>query len=145
MRENAHFKMNETTTVQELFDGEALAINLDTGTYYSMPGLSAEVWAWLIKSVPVDTIVQMLNEICDGDPATIAAEVDGFVEKLRRHQLILPSEAPAMGIEFAKSHSATVNRPLLLALDIHTDMQDILLLDPIYEVAELGWPTAKSK
>jgi len=139
-----HFRINEGSAVQEAFDGEVLAINLDTGTYYSMPGLSAQVWAWLIKSVPVDTIIQALNEMCDGDPATIATEVDAFIAKLQEHELIVPSEAPALGLEPARSQAAADRIPVSLPLDIHTDMQDILLLDPIHDVGESGWPTVAS-
>ena len=29
------------------------------------------------------------------------------------------------------------------ALQVYTDMEDLLLLDPIHEVDEMGWPSAK--
>jgi hypothetical protein len=28
-------------------------------------------------------------------------------------------------------------------LEVFADMRDLLLLDPIHDVAEVGWPTAK--
>src|SRR6185437_15920936 len=76
MRERLHFKLNEAQAVQEEFDGEALAINLDTGTYYSMPGTAAYVWRSLIKGIPLGAIARALSKACDATPETIAAQID---------------------------------------------------------------------
>jgi hypothetical protein len=143
MRTNTHFRINEAQAVQEVFDGEVLAINLETGTYYSMPGLSAEVWAWLIRGVPLGTIARTLNEICDDDPRIIAAQIDDFVAKLEEQGLIAPSEAPPAEGQPAVSKPAG-KMFVSLILNVYTDMQDLLLLDPIHDVEEAGWPLAKS-
>ena len=143
MRTNAHFRMNEAQTVQEVFDGDAVAINLNEGTYYSMPGLSAQVWSWLIKGVPLGTIAHTLSDICDGDPETISAQLDDFVAKLEEQGLIVPSDAPPAEEQPAVSQPVR-KMPASLVLDVYTELQHLLLLDPIHDVEEVGWPLAKA-
>jgi hypothetical protein len=144
MQTDLHFKMNEARAVQEVFDGEAIAINVETGVYYSMPELSALVWSWLINGLPLGAIGLALNEVCDSDPEAIAVEVDRFVAKLVEQELIVPSNAPAVGGKPEVSQ-ADYKKPLSLVLEVFTDMQDLLLLDPIHDVEQAGWPIAKPR
>jgi hypothetical protein len=144
MQTDPHFKMNEARAVQEVFDGEALAINLETGMYYSMPGLSALVWGWLINGVPLGAIGLALNEVCDSDPEAIGVEIDRFVAKLVKQELIVRSNAPPADGK-PEGSKAECKMPLSLVLEVFTDMQDLLLLDPIHDVEQAGWPIAKPR
>lgn len=142
MRASAHFKINDAQVVHETFDEEVLAINLDTGTYYSMPGLSAQVWRWVVAGVPLEAIGRALNQICDASPVSIAAQLEEFVGKLEQNRLIVPGDAPP--VEETPVLSTFQGKvPAALAFDVYTDMQDLLLLDPIHDVEEAGWPLAK--
>ena len=38
------YRINEPTIIHELIDGEVLAINNDSGAYYSIRGSGADVW-----------------------------------------------------------------------------------------------------
>ena len=38
------FKVNTPPVIHETLDGEVIVVNLDTGTYYSIPGTGAEIW-----------------------------------------------------------------------------------------------------
>jgi Coenzyme PQQ synthesis protein D (PqqD) len=117
-----------------------LAVNLDTGTYYSMPGLSGLVWTWVINGVPLADVTKSLLLACNDVPQSIEADVEAFVSQLHANGLILPSagepkQAPALPLDKQSF------KPLLL--EVYTDMQDLLLLDPMHDVAEAGWPLAK--
>jgi hypothetical protein len=143
MRESAHFQINDIQVVHETFDDEILAINLDTGTYYSMAGLSAQVWRWVIAGSPLGAIGRALSKACGVSPELIAVQLEDFVQKLEQDRLILPSDAPAAeeAPMFSTPHGKVA---VALAFDVYTDMQDLLLLDPIHDVDEAGWPLAKS-
>ena len=140
MENDTHFRINEAQVTHEIFDGEVLAVNLDTGTYYSMPGLGGLVWTWVVEGVKLRDVARLLLITCTDVPESMAKELETFVSKLETHGLILPSadepsQAPA---------APTDKRPFEpLHLEIYTDMQDLLLLDPIHDVEEAGWPLTK--
>jgi hypothetical protein len=67
-------------------------------------------------------------------------DLEAFVSLLETHELILPSAR-----EPAKAPAVpTDKRPFKpLKLEVYTDMQDLLLLDPIHDAEEAGWPLTK--
>lgn len=143
MRADAHFAINEAQAVYEVFDGEVLAINLETGKYYSMLALSAQVWRWLIDGVPLGRIAAALEKICSADRPAVVAQLEAFLAKLAEEGLIVPGKAaPAEADPVLSQPMAAA--PLTLAVEVYTEMQDLLLLDPIHDVEEEGWPLARA-
>lgn len=64
--------------------------------------------------------------------------VTRFIAELARLNLIVPAELTAdLTAEIEVPASDEFQPP---ALESYTDMQDLLLLDPIHEVDEMGWP-----
>ena len=133
--------------VSEQYDNEALAINLDSGTYYSLNGASSRVWALIGNHEPVHAIVQAFNS---GDPPAcqeIATAVHAFLARLVAEHLIVPLEpsnllSPSTAPE-AIFGAATGGAVPSFGLEVFTDMQDLLLLDPIHDVEAEGWPVAR--
>jgi hypothetical protein len=79
--------------------------------------------------------------------ALVSASVTGFVEELVKEGLLVKAdhEIPAGDASLLISQLAEVAgdfKPPLV--NKYTDMQDLLLLDPIHEVDEKGWPESKS-
>jgi hypothetical protein len=52
----------------------------------------------------------------------------------------LAPPGPAAPDDPAPAERATFIAPVLA---VYTDMQDLLLLDPIHDVDEIGWPTRR--
>jgi hypothetical protein len=138
------FRVNPSQVVHEAFDGEALVINLDTGTYYSLTGSSWRLWLLVTEGTPVDAIVRTFLSAHDGDPTMITNAVHDFLDRLRGEGLILEDEAQEDAV--APSLSATVDAKTPFSpfeMAVFTDMQDLLLLDPIHDVEDAGWPVAQ--
>ena len=130
--------------VHEAFEEEILAINLDTGTYFSLTGSAVTLWPMLLACESVDTIVERFAAAHDGDPDAVKREVLAFLERLHDQQLIGLKPAP----EDARSAETPVppegKVPFApFVIEVFTDMQDLLLLDPVHDAAEAGWPLAK--
>ena len=121
------------------FDGEIVAINLDTGIYYSIKESAALVWHDLADGHSVEALLDCLQ----GEADTQAA-VSRFVDELVGSGLMRPSSdardpAAAPRISSAVPMAAPVLEPF-------GDMQDLLLLDPVHEVdQEIGWPNAPDR
>ena len=137
------FRLNQPQIVYETFEGEVLAINLDSGTYYSIPGMSAKVWRWLVDGVPVEFIRRAILASCIGDGTTIEADLRSFVHRLETEKLIARLEDASDAEELQIAVTApTPYTPL--TIDVFTDMQDLLLLDPIHDVEQEGWPLVRN-
>jgi len=143
MTSSMRFRLNDKGVVFERFDDEVLAINLETGTYYSLPGVSAQIWNWLINGADVEAVKQALSLLYDADAAAIDSAVTQFVGKMQQDSLVVPAET--------LETSATIDivpgvdkKPFIdPIIEIYTDLQDLLLLDPIHDVDERGWPVHK--
>jgi hypothetical protein len=120
----------------ETLEDEVVALNVETGIYFSMRGLSAALWQDLAAGHPVETLAANGNE---------AEQISAFGEQLVRYGLMRPAvPRPPAG--------APASRELLgegaqeIVFEVYEDMQDLILSDPIHDVDEtVGWPAPKSE
>lgn len=135
--------------VHDIIDGEVVIINLDNGNYYSLDGAGADIWQGITEGCSLREITGRLLSHYAGDPQTIEAAVRGLAAELEMEALVVVSEAPSTlpsqrtppDVKTAERRSA-FHAP---TLSRYVDMQDLLLLDPIHDVDEAGWPHAKSE
>jgi len=139
-----HVRIDPTQVVYESFDGEILAINLETGAYYSLTGPSSRLWLLVIEGLPVGDIVDRFVAGHDASREAIAAAVHEFLARLSAERLIVGVGGEETSAPAAPSSPET-GRPPALAFEmkVFTDMQDLLLLDPIHDVEDAGWPVAR--
>ena len=149
MNTNAHIKINTPNIVHETIAGETVILNLDNGNYYSLEGISAQIWGFIEKIAIVKDVIEKLQDDYEGDNAEIKNAVNKFVSELMQEELIVADdvEAPEGFNEFKTQNESERKEKKpefeIPTLNKYTDMQDLLILDPIHEVDEAGWPTAK--
>ncbi len=141
-----HFRVNHPTVISETIDGEAIIINLDTGAYYSLRETGAAIWQLIEQGAASQTISDELVRRYEGTPTTIVAGLQSLLAQLVQDQLIVPlddeSAVPqSSGTALPANHGKPRFTPPVL--EKYTDMADLLLLDPIHDVSEQGWPTPK--
>jgi hypothetical protein len=135
-------RIDATNVMHETIDGEVVVIHLDSGTYYSFDAVGAHVWEALATGATLEALVESVVARYRGDPEAIAAGVGAFVERLREESLVVVDPlagepaAPAPPAAPSEIYAAPV-------LQKYTDMEQLLLLDPIHEVEDAGWPNAK--
>lgn len=142
-RQSRRFRINAPDVINEVIEGEAIILHLGTGRYYSARGCGADVWRWLSGSAGSDDITAALTATYDASAEDIAEAVDNFVEYLLQEGLLV--EASTSGTSDAAALTAeesTVKTPFEPpALESFSDLEDLLLLDPVHEVStEQGWP-----
>ncbi len=127
--------------IHETIQGETIIIDLATGTYYSLLGSGPAVWEDLAAGAAPAAILDRAVERFEGDPAGIRGAVGAFIRELEEQQLIAPTEAGSSN--GAGLAPATEPIPFVAPkLETYTDMQDIILLDPVHKVVGRGWPHA---
>lgn len=127
--------------VHETLDGETIVIHLETGNYYSLTGSGAEIWALLNGAGSASAICAELarRHACAEDE--IKGVVERFIGDLEREGLVERGDASPNG---ARADPSDGGGPWEAPkLERYDDMRDFLLVDPIHEVDETGWPSPK--
>lgn len=130
------YRINQPMVVSEVFDGEAIIINLDTGNYYSLLGTATYIWEALATGHTVETVSEALTRNASGSHAQ--TEVAAFIDTLLTEGLIVTDASTNVRAPLEPAPIVYV----LPQLNKFTDLQTLLLLDPIHEVEEEGWPRA---
>ncbi len=136
-------QVNAAEVVHETIDGEAILIHLGTGTYYSMDGVGAELWALVAAGADRDGVIAASQQRYQGDPEHIRAGVDRLIDELLDQGLLVQGP-PAPGADQPRLPAGQIpfSDP---ELHTYTDMQEFMLVDPLHEVDEAaGWPHAKT-
>lgn len=134
------YQVNSPQVINETIDGEAIMINLATGAYYSLDRVGGDVWTVLEHGATVDDVVTALQGRYEGSAAEMTSGVRSLVDQLVAEELIVAAEAGStLPIVEAQDEKQPFSPP---RLDKFTDMQDLILLDPVHEVDERGWPHA---
>ena len=100
--------------ISEVVENEVVLVNFDSGSYYSLGGSGTQVWEALEGGAAPHEVVNAVLSAFDGPEAEISMAVRSFLEQLLEE-----------------------------SLERFDDMRDMLLLDPIHEVDEAGWPHTK--
>ena len=132
------FRPNSPPVIHETIDGEAIIVNLVTGTYYQLTDSGAHVWEALEAGIPATEIGQLLAERYGVEGTVTDADVAALVRELQDEELIVPDPSGTRRPVAAGNGTSEYRPPRLSKF---TDMQDLLLLDPVHEVDETGWPS----
>lgn len=140
------YRVNRPDVIDEHFDQEYVLVNLRTGTYYSLNRTAAVIWDDLIQNHSRAAILARLEQFYRADSDTLAADLDTLLQEMLQEQLILPQSQPSTTDSPATESQAPAPDPgeyLPPLIEKYTDMQALLLLDPIHQVDESGWPATK--
>jgi Coenzyme PQQ synthesis protein D (PqqD) len=136
------FRVNSPNVIHETIEGEVILIDLKTGTYYSLRDAGAAVWQAIEQGAGEDGITAELRSRYDASDEQIRDAVRRLLAELEREGLIRADEGEAAPAATpSASDNGTARLPFAApALEKHTDMQDLILLDPVHEVGAEGWP-----
>ena len=142
MNGETKYQINEQNVSSEEIDGEVIIVNLRNGNYYSAQDIGAYIWGRITHG---DSLENMQASLCQqfvDSKRTIRDELTAFLEKLESEQLIVR----ASDTDVAGSTRIDAPIPEQYAapnLNCYSDMNDLLLLDPVHDVEDEGWPKKK--
>jgi len=141
------FRLNEPEVISENVDEEVIIISFDSGNYYSLNKVGADIWKFIKNGPTVGEVVQRIGSRYNGGHREIENSVNRFIAELEKENLIVSHEVKEAekskedntGIE---SSDALLNVNFEApVLHKYTDMADLLLLDPIHQTDDTGWPS----
>ena len=134
----ACYSVMGANVVRETFDQEVVIVNLETGNYYSLEGIAGVLWTLLEDGATEAQLSSELLARYQADEATVARNLQTFLTSLVDEKLVnRTANPPGAVLSQAPDSKLPYAAP---ALAKFTDMQDLLLLDPIHDVDEAGWP-----
>jgi len=144
-------KIDSARILHETVSNETLIIDSETGIYHILRGSGAEIWQMIIQGLDLSSLIDQIAQQSTTPKTEIELAVQKFVNELQQAGLVslsaaeAPSGQPSAAVAGAPQGQTAA---AFVPPELHTfnDMNDLLLIDPIHEVAETGWPfTAKQK
>ena len=136
------YAVKQDNVVHDTIDGEVLAIRSDTGAYYSMTGTSATTWVALLTSQALDHVVDQVARHHNVEPKEATDAIHTFAESLVGETLLIKGDVNALCEPIQLPVETASVAWVAPSFEKFTDMQDLLLFDPIHEVQPSGWPRA---
>ena len=137
---------SKPSIVYEAFGDETVIVNLDTGSYYSALGTSSVIWRLIGEAVSEPEILRRVRADFIGDSDAISSATARFLDQLVEEGLVvcerIPNDEPANAADEIRDPKKEFSAPLLQK---YTDIEDMLLLDPIHEVDDQGWPSTRKQ
>lgn len=139
------FQVNNPNVIHEVIDGEVVIVNLNTGNYYSLEKLGAFIWSFIDTAAALSQITDAVADRYEGNRKDIENAINQLVNQLVEEDLIVldKSQKPNGGITSSGTAVRAPTEKLRFeepVLNKYTDMEALLLLDPIHDVDETGWP-----
>lgn len=142
MEGNLRFCIFDRNIISDVFGEEVVLVNLETGVYFSLRATATQVWIRLQNNYSISEIVTDLQQTYNVNQDELVQHVGVFVQQLIDKQLIKVSDAS----EKQSIAISTLAEKLAFSapvLEVFSDMQEILLLDPVHDVDKAGWPVSK--
>ncbi|MEN9506140.1 MAG: hypothetical protein RI958_2066 [Actinomycetota bacterium] len=122
----------------ERLEDEVIAINLETGAYFAFDDAAAECWSVAAAGGGAHEMAAVLVALYEVDAEVAAADAVAFAEGLVDARLAAFVDDPVAVVEVP---SVEVRRPYVPpAVEGYDDLETLLLIDPIHDVDEAGWP-----
>ena len=128
------YKLNAPSCIAEAVEDDLIVINLTTGRYYNMRRETAACWQALTEGfAPADILAA---SVWDGEQR---ARFTRFVQQLVDEQLLVVASEPAPAVGAPNIECKAGHEPF--HVDVFTDMEEMLLLDPVHDASvDTGWP-----
>jgi hypothetical protein len=140
-----YLQVNDAKVVHETIDDEVIIIHLESGAYYNLVAAGAGVWRAILQRASCEQAVDALSRAYGADPAVVRDAVTALLEAMVREDILIPAE-PQAGTTAAFDLPAKTGTAFTVPeLTKYTNMADLLLLDPIHDVDEQGWPRARAE
>jgi hypothetical protein len=135
------FRVNTPHVIAESVDGEVLIVNLLTGAYYSSAGVGDAAWAMFANGADLHAVAARIAGHFGLHEEAVAADIAAWLADLITEGLLVEDDGQPRDTPAAPAMPADYAPP---AISKYTDMEDLLLLDPVHEVDDVGWPAART-
>jgi hypothetical protein len=134
------FRLNSPPVVLETVDEETIIVNLESGCYYDLNHTGGRLLEALAAGADAEAATALVAAAYGVEPDDLSEDAGALLERLLAEGILAAANGDGPPAASA-SEAGPATRPFEAPrLGKYTDMQELLLLDPIHEVDETGWP-----
>jgi Coenzyme PQQ synthesis protein D (PqqD) len=111
----------------KIMDGELVAINLQTGLYYSSTGIGPVIWQLMEAGHTGASISGAIATHCGVDAGRVQSDVTAFLDRLLAENLVAPVDGAVASRDTPIIYSGEYVAPSLTSFN---DMEQAFALDP---------------
>jgi hypothetical protein len=134
------FEVNTPSVISERFESEVIVIHLESGAYFSLRDSAADAWNRFEAGQTLDEVTSEWASRFPNEEG-LGLDLSAFLEEIAAAGLVREATVGPKPVGNCVAF-APYAAP---KLETFTDMQDLLLLDPVHDVGEAGWPQEKPK
>lgn len=139
------FRINAPLVATQTIEGETILIHFETGCYYSTNATGSAVLSLIQQGRSFEDMVSHLVAAHGGEPEDAHGAVAHFLSTATSEDLLVPlspvSDMTRPDVPSPNLAAGAESFPHP-SLEKFEDLQDLLLLDPIHDVDQAGWPMA---
>lgn len=132
------YKIPSERVVYEVLAFEVILIDFNTGNYYALVNVAKQIWQMIERHMSLNQIAEAVSSRYGRSYESIRLDLENFFQQLLDHGLIQQVDSLEATVDSGELSWEEEYEPP--KLQEYTDVQSLLLLDPIHEAAEAGWP-----
>jgi len=126
---DTRLRPNDEEVIGKVLDGEAILINLATGSYYAIPDVGAFIWPAIEAQCSVEEIAVRVNATYDVSLEQARVDMLAFATRLMDEGIVTPA-SDARGDRPAPAPPPQRAPYAAPQLTVYSDMRNLLALDP---------------
>jgi len=133
------YAINSPQVIADVLEGELIILHLETGKYFSIKGSGVPIWQLIAGGYEDAEAADRLAQHYSAEQEQLLSEVVRLREQFLAEDLLSQLDGSVSRTEVAidLGTEQVFAEPVVEA---YSDMQGLLLLDPIHEVEDRGWP-----
>lgn len=140
--EQETWRVRSEHVMSEVLDGEAVIVDMASGHYHAAPGVGSTVWQAIVAGCSMEDVLAEVARAHTGVPDDAADHIRRFIDQLVAAGLVVENSMSEELVPDLSEDCRAVTQWSPPSLESHDDLADLLLLDPVHEVTEAGWPHA---
>ncbi len=140
-----NYIINEPSVVCEEMGNEIVVINLETGCYYNLNQAATVIWHLISKKISYQRILDHIVRNNKTKEETVSKDLKDLFHIFIKENLVVENNNTTKNNGnkdnlLDNRKKSKYQRP---SIKKYSDMKEMLELDPIHEVTNLGWPNKK--
>lgn len=139
----SRLRPNDAAVASDVIDGEAIMIDLASGTYYGIDKVGGHIWTLIRAGLSLEEIVADVTARYVVDPSEAERDVHQLAAQLLDEKLVLPTDDAARTQDIAAAPPGEKLAYEPPRLTVYRDMSHLLALDPpMPALSDLPWKQA---
>ncbi|WP_378948480.1 PqqD family protein [Mesorhizobium sp. ANAO-SY3R2] len=140
MEHSAIYAVAGSDIVYESFDGDAVVLDLASGRYFGFSDSGSCIWEALVAHVSPSSLIGLS---C-GQGVVQKDDLAAFVARLLEFGLVVEAVGNPVSSLAAPLVERLAGAKDPLKIEMHDELADLVMVDPIHDVDEpVGWPVVK--